>query len=158
VSNDAARHQLADVLALAQEQMAGLAEVQRKRAALTGQATVADGTVQVTVNAQGVLVGTVIDEAYLDDYDFADLGDYVTEAARAAAQEVARRSAELLAPLTERRAKLPALSEIVPGAPDLRELFPNPGDAPDVASNRNEPDPQGDGWDDQSTFDPTVRS
>jgi DNA-binding protein YbaB len=88
VSNDAARHELADVLALVQEQMSDLAAMQKKRAALTATAEVADGNVKVTVNAQGVLVNTVIDESFTDDYDFADLGDFITEAAQAAAREV----------------------------------------------------------------------
>ena len=82
VSNDAARHELADVLALAQEQMADLAAMQKKRVQLTATVAVAGGTVEVTVNVQGLVTNTVIDEDYLDDFDFADLGDHVTSAAQ----------------------------------------------------------------------------
>jgi len=157
VSNDAARHELAEVLALAQEQMADLAVMQKKRAALTAHAAVADGTVEVTVNAQGLITRTVIDEAYLDEFDFADLGGYVTQAAQAAAQEVGRRSAELLVPLNERRKKFPSLSDIVDGAPDFRELMNDVTmklPDPDVKAPSPSPD---DGWDDHTSYNPTVR-
>lgn len=145
MSNDAARHELADVLALAQQQMADLAAMQKKRAALTASAAVADGTVKVTVNAQGILTRTVIDESYLDEFEFSDLGEYITSAAQAAAREVGKRSAELLVPLSERRKQLPALSEIVDGAPDFREFIPDltikpplPGVADPVVDRRDD--------------------
>lgn len=150
MGNESARHDLADALALAQEQMRGLAELQRKRAELTARASVADDTVEVTVNAHGAVVRTVIDETYLDDHDFADLGQYVTEAARAAIEDVGRQSAAMLAPLTERRTQMPSLSDVVPGAPDLRDLIPGytpptPDRAPD------------DDWGSDTSF-PNVRS
>jgi DNA-binding protein YbaB len=122
VSNDAARHELADALALVQEHLAELAIVEKKRDALSATATAADGTVTVTVDARGVVSDTAVDESYLDEYELADLGDFVTVAAQEAAGEVGRRSAELLAPLAERRARFPSLSDVVDGAPDIRDL------------------------------------
>jgi DNA-binding protein YbaB len=153
VSNDAARHELAEVLALAQEQMADLAAVHKKRATLTANATVADGTVEVTVNAQGIVTRTVIDETYQDEFDFADLGDYITAAAQAAAREVGKRSAELLAPMTERRKQFPGLSDIVEGAPDFRDWMP------DLTALRPEPAStvDTDEGDDDGSFTTTVR-
>jgi DNA-binding protein YbaB len=160
VSNDAARHELAEVLALAQEQMADLAVMQKKRAALTAEAAVADGTVEVTVNAQGIVTNTVVDESYLDEFDFADLGGYITQAAQAAAQEVGRRSAEMLTPLNERRKKFPSLSDIIDGAPDFREMMTDltmklPVD--DVNGTNPEPPGEDDGWVDNAPYNPTVR-
>ncbi|MGH3582076.1 MAG: YbaB/EbfC family nucleoid-associated protein [Mycobacterium sp.] len=158
MSNDAARHELADVLALAQEQMDDLVAIQRKRAALTGSATVADGTVEVHVNAQGLITRTVIDESYLTEFDFADLGDHITQAAQAAAQDVGRRSAAMLEPMRERRKKFPSLSSIVDGAPDFRDFLPDltiKPPAPDVPTAPSRPD---EGWDDgPSSYSPTVR-
>lgn len=122
MGNDAARHDLVEALALVQEHMAALAVVERKRAALFASATAAGGTVVVTVNAHGVVSHTTIDESYLDDYALADLGSHVTIAAQAAAGDVQRQSAELLAPLAERRERFPSLSDVIDGAPDLREL------------------------------------
>ncbi|MUL78870.1 YbaB/EbfC family nucleoid-associated protein [Mycolicibacterium sp. CBMA 226] len=124
MNNDQARHQLLDVLALAQEQMADFADIQRKRAALTARHAVADGTVEVAVDAHGVVTKVVIDPAYLEEFDFTDLGGYVAAAAQSAAQELHQRASELLRPLAERRQQMPPMSDIVPGLPDLRELFP----------------------------------
>lgn len=154
MGNDAARHELADVLALAQEQMADLAAMQRKRAQLSATAAVADGTVEVTVNAQGLVTKTVIDESYLDDYEFSDLGDHVTSAVQAAAREVGRRSAELLVPLTERRRQFPALADIVSGAPDFKDLMPDLSMTPSAAESAR---PDVDDFDDGTSYDTTVR-
>lgn len=153
MTNDAARHELGEVLALVQEQMADLAELQKKRATLTAKAAVADGAVEVTVNAQGTVIETVIDESYLDDFDFADLGAHITEAAQSAAREITRRSAQLLAPLTERRTRLPSLSAVVDGAPDLSDLMSDVG-----RWTGAEPKPADDNedWEDPVSF-PTVR-
>ena len=122
MNNDAARHELDETLELVQEHLADLAIVERKRAALSATASAADGTVVVTVDVRGVVSKTEVDELYLDDYELADLGDFVTAAAQEAAGDVGRQSAELLAPLAERRARFPSLSDIVQGAPDLRDL------------------------------------
>jgi DNA-binding protein YbaB len=154
VDNDAARHELAEALALLQEHMADLAVLEKKLADLSATATVADGTVVVTVDAQGIVSGAAVDESYLDEYDLADLGGFVTAAAQAAARDVARRSAELLAPLAERRAQFPSLSDIVDGAPDIRELLPQLG--PVDRARQFVADHGGDG--DEARFYPIVRS
>ncbi len=116
------RHEMTEVLALVQEQMADIAAVQKKQAEVTATAAVADGMVEVTVNARGQLIETVIDESYLDEHEFDELGGHVTEAAEAAASDAARRVAEMMVPINERRKRFPSLSDIVDGAPDLREL------------------------------------
>jgi DNA-binding protein YbaB len=129
--------------------MADLAVVEKQRAALSATADAANGTVTVTVNAHGVVSETVVDESYLDGYELADLGRHVTAAAQAAARDVAQRSAQLLAPLAARRARFPSLSDVVEGAPDIRDLLPgaksvvetrqfaeDPGHYPDVRSSR----------------------
>ena len=116
---------MAEVLALVQEQMADIAAVQRRQAELTASAAVADGLVEVTVNVHGHVIATAIDESYLDDYEFDELADHVTAAAQAAARSVADQAAEMMAPIADRRRQLPGLSEIVDGAPDLRDLLPH---------------------------------
>jgi DNA-binding protein YbaB len=146
VDNDAARHELTEALALVHEHMAELAAVETQRAVLSATATAADGTVVVTVNTHGVVSHTDVDESYLDDYDLADLGNYVTAAAQEAAHAVERQSAELLALLAERRARFPSLADIVDGAPDIRDLLSH--------LHRVDPD-----HDREETSDyPTVRS
>lgn len=146
-------HQLTEVLALAQEQMADIAAVQRKQAELTASAAVADGLVEVTVNASGHLIKTVIDESYLDDFEFDELSGHITEAAQAAARTVANRVADLMAPIADRRRRFPALSELVDGAPDLRDLVPSAADPYGLPQPRPDPDDDGN---DESAF-PTVR-
>lgn len=135
MDNDAARHELTEALALLQEHLAELAVVERERAALSATAHAADGTVMVTVDALGVVSAAVVDETYADEHDFADLGGFFTEAAQAAAADVARRSAELLAPLAARRAHFPSLADVVDGAPDLRDWL-----SPRAASAKPDPD------------------
>ncbi len=123
MDNDAARHELIDALALVQEQMADLAAAEAARSELYSTASTADGTVTVTVDADGVVIETVVDETYLDDHDLADLGSYLTAAAQNAIGGVERKVSELFAPLAQRRTEMPALSDIVAGAPDIRELL-----------------------------------
>ena len=106
----------------------------------------------VTVDARGVVSKTDVDESYLDDYELADLGDFVTAAAQEAAGEVGRRSAELLAPLAERRARFPSLSDIVDGAPDIRDLVSH------LHSADRPPQPTDDGGYEATSDYPTVRS
>lgn len=124
MDNDAARERLGDVLAGLRDQLADYAELQKKQAALQIDAEVAEGTVVVTVNAQGQLVKTLIDNSFLDDHDFDDLGDYITEAAQTAAKDAGRRIREMLAPINERHATFPSLSDIVEGMPDPSDLMP----------------------------------
>lgn len=153
MSNDELRHEMTEVLALVQEQMADIAALQRKQAELTAKAAVAEGMVEVTVNAHGQLVKTVIDESYLDEYEFDELSEHITEAAQAAARDAARRVTEMMVSISDRRKRFPSLSEFVDGAPDLRDLVP-PWRQPVAAAPRHDhDDDDGRG---ESAF-PTVR-
>ena len=80
--------------------MADIAAMQQKQAALTASAAVADGLVEVTVNAQGRLLKTAIDESYLDEHEFDELADHITEAARRAADDAAQRVSEMIVPIS----------------------------------------------------------
>lgn len=137
MDNDAVRHELIDALALVQEQFADLAVVEQERATSSSSATSAGGTVTVTVDCDGVVIHTQVSENYLDDHDLADLGQHITDAAQAAARDIEQKVAELLAPLARRREQMPSLSDIVEGAPDIRELLstrlavPQRSDEPD---------------------------
>jgi DNA-binding protein YbaB len=111
------------MLARLRDQLGDIAAMQKKQAALKLSAQAADGTVEVTVNARGQLVKTVIDKSYLDDHDFDELGDYITEAAQTAARDVGGRVAELLAPINERHKTFPTFSDIVEGLPDPSDLM-----------------------------------
>jgi DNA-binding protein YbaB len=145
---------MTEVLALVQEQLADIAAVQKKQAELTASAAAADGMVEVTVNAQGHVLKTVIDESYLDDYEFEELAEHITEAAQAAAREAGRRVSAMFVPIDQRRKALPSLSEIVEGAPDLRDLMP-PGLDPFSAAGPRR-DAGGNEGGEETAF-PTVR-
>jgi DNA-binding protein YbaB len=145
---------MTDVLAEVQEQMAGLAEVQRKQASLTASSTAADGMVEVSVNAHGHLTQTVIDEGYLDEFEFEELSGHITEAAQCAIRKAASQTAEMMAPILERRRALPGLSEVIDGAPDLRDFMPPVFESPVAAPPATDRD--GDDGTDESAF-PTVR-
>jgi DNA-binding protein YbaB len=145
---------MTDVLAQVQEQMADLAAVQRKQAELTASATAADGLVEVTVNAHGHLTQTVIDETYLDEFEFEELSGHITEAAQGAIRTAATQIAEMMAPILERRKTLPGLSEVMGGAPDLRDFMPPGFESSVVTAPLAEP--EGNGGTDESAF-PTVR-
>ena len=125
LDSDGANDQLADVRALLREQLADVAAMREEQATLRLNSVVADGTVAVTVDAHGHVVKTVIDESYLDEHDFEDLGDYVTEAAQAAMHDAGQRVAQMLAPINKRHSSFPSFSEIVDGVPDLKDLMPS---------------------------------
>ncbi|MFV8048821.1 YbaB/EbfC family nucleoid-associated protein [Mycobacterium sp. 48b] len=148
MDSDAARHELINALALVQEQFAELAEVEKARAALSATVTRADGTVAVTVDSDGVVIRTAVGKSYLDEHELADLGGHITVAAQEAARDVERKIAELLAPLARRREEMPSLSDIVDGAPDIRDLL-SPHTPVRV--------PHGDGEEEPDDY-PTVRS
>jgi DNA-binding protein YbaB len=150
LSNDALRHEWTEVMALVQEQLAVIDAVQKKQEELRVTATAADGMVEVTVNARGQLVKTVIDESYLDDFEFEELADHITQASEAAVRKATRRVSEMMAPISERRKGLPSLSQFVEGAPDLRDLLPQWVHSPAVSQL---PD---NGGSDETPF-PTVR-
>nr|WP_234712899.1 YbaB/EbfC family nucleoid-associated protein [Mycolicibacterium komanii] len=115
--------------------MADIAAIQKAQAQLTASASSADGLVEVTVNAHGHLIDTVIDETYLDEFEFEDLAGHVTEAAQAAIRSAAGQAADMMAPITERRRTLPSMSDFFDGAPDLRDLAPPGFESPVVAAH-----------------------
>jgi DNA-binding protein YbaB len=157
VSSDTDPHDVTHIVALVQEQLGELAAVQQKRSALTATATAADGAIEVTVDAHRMVTKTVVDDSYLDDFELADLGGHITTAAQAAAREIERQSAALLAPVTERRNEILSHSRPVGDMPSLQELMSilNP-ERP--AADRLRPTDNGDDvWAEGSHY-PTVRS
>jgi hypothetical protein len=114
---------LDEVLSVVREQMRDLSVAHAKRAALTAKAFAADELVAVSVDAQRVVTEVVIDEGYLEEFSLADLGGHVAAAARAAAEEIERDSAQLLAPLAERRREITGLGGVLPDMPDLAQVL-----------------------------------
>lgn len=113
------------------EQMRGIAEVQRKRAQLTATVTACEKRIEVTVNADGLLIETKFADDILD-LEMDEIALNITAAVQAAAAEVAQKAADLVKPLREHRDSLPPLSEIVDGLPTLGGLIPSAPPAPTV--------------------------
>jgi len=156
MNNDQLRNDMAEAMALAQDQMRALSAAQQQRMSLSGTGTAADGLVEVTVDAQRMVTSTVIQESYLQEFEFSDLSGHITTAARAAAEEVARRGTELFAPLAQRRQAISAMSGGLVDAPDFTELMSliNP-DAP-AAHIPQHADDGDEGWQEDPRF-PTVK-
>ncbi|WP_067695729.1 YbaB/EbfC family nucleoid-associated protein [Nocardia jejuensis] len=151
MSNERARADLNDILEGFADQMRTITELQRERAALTATATVRQKRVTVTVNAEGTVIETKFGSG-IEDLDYAEIAKAVTEAAQQASAEVAARGREVLAPVSQNRDRLPKLSDLVPGMPDLsRELrAPEPpvvSTAPPKSPERlaAQPKPESDG-------------
>ncbi len=123
VNNDSIRSEFGQVLALVQEQMRDLSDIQQKRSVMTATATAADGMVEVTLDAARTVVKTIVDESYLDDHEFAELGSHVTIAAQAAARQLDQRSEALLAPMNERRKAVSDIAGNVIDLPGFREAM-----------------------------------
>jgi hypothetical protein len=121
--NERLQADMATMLEGLQEQLHGIAELQRQRSLLTATAVVCDKRIQVTVNADGMLVQTLFAED-IADLSYDEIATAMTSAVQAATVEVMRRSRELMQPLVERKTRLPKLSDIIEGAPDLGAMIP----------------------------------
>lgn len=105
------------------EQMRGIAEVQLKRSKLTATGTACEERITVTVNADGLLIHTIFADD-IAELTYEEIAEGMTEAVQKAATEVGSLSEKLLAPLRERKAALPKLSDLIDGAPDLGSRMP----------------------------------
>ncbi|MFJ1458171.1 YbaB/EbfC family nucleoid-associated protein [Nocardia sp. N2S4-5] len=105
------------------QQLRGIAEFQRRRAQLTASVTACDKRIRVTVNADGLLIHTEFADD-IADLTHDEIAAAMTSAVQAAAAQVRQRCQELMEPLRLRRARLPKLSEIIEGAPDLGAVLP----------------------------------
>ncbi|WP_328395552.1 YbaB/EbfC family nucleoid-associated protein [Nocardia sp. NBC_00416] len=118
-----AEPELASVLEEFQQQMKTVVRLQQERARLTATASVQEQRVTVTVNANGAVIETLFADN-VSDLSYSEIAEAVTSAALEAAAEVARRSRELTEPLAEHRKRMPKLSDLVEGMPDLESLRP----------------------------------
>jgi hypothetical protein len=107
------------------KQMAKIAELQRKRVALTASSSVMHGRITVTVNADGTVIETRF-APNIGDLTYSEIARGMTQAAQAAAVDVARKVSELMAPLREHREALPTLSELVEGLQEFEKMIPVP--------------------------------
>lgn len=148
--NERLQEDMATMLSGLSHQMRGIAEVQKKRSLLTATVLAEDRRIEVTVNADGVLIDTKFADDVLD-LTMDEIAVAVTKAVQDAAAQVQQKARELMDPLLTHRNSMPKLSEIVEGAPDLGGLIPQPPptptmspDSPDWPGNKpDEPDDAG---------------
>ncbi|MGW4355130.1 YbaB/EbfC family nucleoid-associated protein [Nocardia sp. NPDC004582] len=146
--NERAKADFSDILDDFRDQMRTITQLQQQRAAITASASVRGKRVTVTVNADGTVIETKF-ASDIDDLDYHEIAKAVTEAAQQASAEVARRSREIMAPVSQNRNRLPRLSELVPDMPDLSEALriPEPpvvSTAPPKAPERRAAEPDSD--------------
>lgn len=118
MTNERTKTDLTDIFEGLAQQMRTIEQLQRERASLTASASVRGKRVTVTVNADGTIIETKFG-AEIADLDYSEIAKAITEAAQQASAEVARRSAEVLAPLQQNRRRMPKLEDLIPGMPDL---------------------------------------
>ncbi|GAB92222.1 YbaB/EbfC family nucleoid-associated protein [Gordonia rhizosphera] len=107
--------------------------IRERAATLTATATELEGRLRVTVNAQGLVVETALDDEILGEVTAARLGAAFTAATQRAAQEVAQKTHELWAPIIEKQKSLPRATDILDGLTDFGKLFgakPEPPQTP----------------------------
>ncbi|WP_084505618.1 YbaB/EbfC family nucleoid-associated protein [Nocardia harenae] len=131
MSNHRLQEDMAVMLNGLRDQMQGIAEVQRKRSLLTATVTACEKRIEVTVNADGLLIETKFADDILD-LEMDEIALNITAAVQSAAADVARQAAELAKPLRAQRDALPSLATIVDGAPDLGGLIPVAPETPKV--------------------------
>ncbi|MFI2560633.1 YbaB/EbfC family nucleoid-associated protein [Nocardia farcinica] len=121
---DFAEAATADILDGFAAQMRAIATAAEQRAELTATAYAQGKRVKVTVNADGAVLETRF-SADIGDLDYDEIARAVTAAAQEAAKEAARKAQELLAPVAEQRARMPKLSDLIDGMPDLESHRPS---------------------------------
>ncbi|MEV0299053.1 YbaB/EbfC family nucleoid-associated protein [Nocardia sp. NPDC050710] len=134
--NERLRADMATLVEGLGDQFRGIAELQQRRSRLTETVSVCDQRIEVTVNADGILIDTKFADDVLD-LTLEEIAENVTAAVQAAAAKAAERSRELMRPLLERKNALPKLSEIIEGAPDLGSLMPTAPPPPLTSPDRN---------------------
>ncbi|MEC3952996.1 YbaB/EbfC family nucleoid-associated protein [Nocardia sp. CDC153] len=125
MTNEQGKAELAGLLDEFQAQIHAIAEINRRRTELMASGTAGHKRVTVTVNANGVVIETKFSEDILDLEPY-EIAQAVTEAAQAAAAEMARKNEELMAPLRDSRARIPKMSDLIVGLPDVEDLVPEP--------------------------------
>ncbi|WP_194817347.1 YbaB/EbfC family nucleoid-associated protein [Nocardia sp. XZ_19_385] len=122
MTNEYAKADLANVLEEVQEQFRAIAEIQQARAQLTASATVRK-LATVTVNANGTVIDTRFGP-HAEDASLNDIAKAVTEAAQQAVTEVNKLGLELMAPVQERQARLPKLTDLLEGFAEIKPPAP----------------------------------
>ncbi|WP_068274486.1 YbaB/EbfC family nucleoid-associated protein [Aldersonia kunmingensis] len=124
--NDALREQVDSMLSALEHQQQQMVEASERVSTISTQAWSADGLVRVTVNAAGIPTDVHLDPESFKRTRPDRLGASMAQAAQAAARQAAQLAQEAIAPIQQIAGDMPDLSDLVPGAPSLRELLNPP--------------------------------
>lgn len=110
------RARMHEVLDAYEQQQAQIGEVRRQLDELRVRAATSDGSVQVTVDAAGAVLGICVTPAALRG-TAGQLSGLLTDTAREAARLAKEQTAAVLAPLAGLAGGIPDVSELLPEAP-----------------------------------------
>ncbi|MFW0786288.1 YbaB/EbfC family nucleoid-associated protein [Gordonia sp. CPCC 206044] len=129
MANEEMKEMLHTLLQDLDEQKADMSTLQQRLAAVTASASSTDDLATAWVNAKGILIQLKFHpDAVERAGGLTNLSRYITEATQKAAQAAQRQIDEIMAPMKARMDKLPKMSELYPGLPDLDDFVPEPVD------------------------------
>ncbi|NQE68263.1 hypothetical protein NG2371_02719 [Nocardia gamkensis] len=140
--NEALRDQVDSLLEIFEQQRNDLAEAQSTLATTTVTAWSSNNLIRVLSNAAGVPVEVHVEPDAFKRSTPEKLGHSITEAVQAAARLALEATQQAVAPLEASAGGIPDLSDLVPGAPSIRDLvrtmFPEPPTAADEPASLDE--------------------
>jgi DNA-binding protein YbaB len=125
MQNDKGLGDIAGLMDSLRTQMGAIADIEQRAAQLTATAAVHDERIVVTVNADGHLIDIHFSEK-VNSLSYSEISAGTLAAVQAAAADVRQQAEELIAPLRQSRAQVPALHEMIAGLPDLQAEMPVP--------------------------------
>lgn len=127
MANEQMKEMLHELLEDLEKQKADMSTLQQRLAAITASATSTNNLVTAWVNTKGILIQLRFHPNAVEKAGgLSNLSRYITEATQKAAQEAQVKQNEVLAPMRERMKKLPKMSELYPGLPDVNDFVPKP--------------------------------
>jgi len=148
--NEALHEQIDNMLGTFEQQRRDLADIQEELTAAQFEAWSEDQLVRVLVNAAGVPLEVHLDPAAFKRSTPTKLGTSITEAAQAAARKAADRSQHAVAPIEELAGSFPDLSDLIPGAPSIKDLVGNV--MPESPDHKPPPTPEEDEEDEDDYY------
>lgn len=123
--NETLRAQVDSMLETFEQQRRGLADAQAQLAAARIEAWSADKMVRVVTNAAGIPLEVHLDPDAFKRSTPDKLGKSMAEAAQSAARQAVDQSQQAVAPIEELAGSVPDLSDLIPGAPSIKDLVRN---------------------------------
>ncbi|NLE82558.1 MAG: YbaB/EbfC family nucleoid-associated protein [Rhodococcus sp.] len=152
--NDALNARVESMLTAFEEQTRQLGRLKESLAAIRAEGWSADNLVRVTANAGGIPVDVWIAPEAFKQSTPDRLAKSVAEASQHAARSAQEQAAAAVAPITGAADAMPDISDLTPGAPNMREVFDSFIPAPDErVPGPAAPEEAVDTWDETQSVD-----